>query len=318
MIGNKKVLPSIIYIYFLIASLLHPKHSIAFDFENEIDRIFATPDNNIDMGIAALTVAKDIYPDLDIQAYSEKIDLIVNGARLITEGNKDPDYRVRALNTYLYKYVGIQYDSTDPYTKKDENRYLNGIIDTRKGSCVTMPLLYLVVAQRLGYPVYAVSVPWHFFVRYDDPNLIQQNIEATGGGGYVPDDEYKEVLQISERSIRSGAYLRTKTNREYIADLVAHNAIYWGQKGDIQKAIRYLEKCIKVHPQSADIFKTLGGAYLVYSRQVKGNKAKKLRLFAEIYLARADDLGVTKTSNRNYMEEQIKAQEEYRKKRKGG
>ncbi len=318
MIKHNKVLPAIIYICIFITSLLHPDHSIAFDFEKEIDRIFATPDNRIDMGIAALTVAKDIYPDLDIKAYSDEIDMIVNGARIITQGSTDPDHRVRALNTYLYKYVGIQFDITDPYTEKNENRYLNGIMDTKKGSCVTMPLLYLVVAQRLGYPVYAVSVPWHFFVRYDDPKLIQQNIEATGGGGYVPDDEYKEVLQISERSIKSGAYLRTKTNREYIADLVAHNAIYWSNKGDIKRAIRYLEKCVKVHPQSADIFETLGRTYLIYSRQLKGKKAKEYRLFAEIYFARADDLGVTKTSNRNYMEEQKKAQEKYRKKRKEG
>ena len=222
-------------VFVVFGGMLLPEKCSAGDSAHEIDRLLALPDKKIDVGIAALTLAKEMYPDLDVRAYSAKIDKMVEGAKVLTKGKTDPDYRIRALNTYLYKKVGIQYDLSDPYTQKASNRYLNGILDTKKGSCVTMPLLYLSIAQRLGYPVYPVGAPYHLFLRYVDDALVQKNIEATGGGGYVPDKEYATVLQISAKSIQAGAYLRTMTYRELIATLIIESAIFWGQQGEYKK-----------------------------------------------------------------------------------
>lgn len=185
-----KVPVSFVILFVCVAVTVLPlSHSFAADFVNDVDKLLALPEGKIDVEIAALTLAKEVYPNLDVKAYSAKIDKMVEEARIIARGRTDPDYRIRALNTYLYKSLGLQYDLSDPYVEKPENRYLNGILDSKKGSCVTMPLLYLAIAQRLGYPVYPVNVPYHLFLRYSDPTLEQKNIEATGGGGYVPDDE---------------------------------------------------------------------------------------------------------------------------------
>jgi len=179
------------------------------------------PEDSIDIGMAALTIAKVVYPDLDIKAYSAKIDEMVEKVRILTHGSTDPDYRVRVLNTYLYKMQGFKYDPSeiDVETEKSKNledQFLNGILDTKMGNCVTMPMLYIAVAQRLGYPVYAVVAPDHYFVRYIDPHLKRQNIEATAGG-YVSDGEYIYTLHVSKKGLESGAYMRTLTYREYVA-----------------------------------------------------------------------------------------------------
>ncbi|MBI5874301.1 MAG: tetratricopeptide repeat protein [Deltaproteobacteria bacterium] len=324
---------NIIAIYALLC-IIHfaAPQSFADDFENEIDKLFSLPEANsvvfkgkgIDIGIAALTLAKEIYPNLDIKAYSAKIDKMVIQARILTKGSTDPDYRIRALNTYLYKMEGIKYDLSDPNAEKLENRYLNGILDTKKGSCVTMPLLYLSIAQRLGYPVYPVTAPQHLFLRYIDPNLQEQNIDPAGEGGYVSDDEYIYVLQISPRALKNGAYLRTLTYRELLADLVAQNAIYWAKRGKYKRAIQYLKKCIKVDPKSADTYNTIGKVYLNYSRvlekEFQEELAQEYRFKAASYLQKAEKFGVSKLPHGNYIEEQRKAQETYREKQaqKGG
>ena len=123
------------------------QQSFASNAGKEINKLLSLPEKDIDIGIAALTLAKGIYPDLDIKAYSEKIDAMVAAARIVAKGSTDPDYRIRALNTFLYKYAGIKYDMSDPNAEKLQNRYLNGILDTKMGSCVTMPILYLAIAQ---------------------------------------------------------------------------------------------------------------------------------------------------------------------------
>jgi regulator of sirC expression with transglutaminase-like and TPR domain len=143
-----------------------------YNAEKEIDRFITMKENDIDIGIVALTLSKEVFPNIDIQAYSKRIDIMVSDIRRLTKGSTDPDYRVRAMNTYLYKRKGFAYDTSDLETKKPENRFLSGYMDTRKGSCVTMPLLYLVLAQRLGYPVYPVPAPDHLFLRYIEPGFL--------------------------------------------------------------------------------------------------------------------------------------------------
>lgn len=307
------------YISVLLAVALFPAwQAYAVDSTSKLDKILALPEEKLDIGIAALTLAKEIYPDLDIKAYSAKIDSMAAKVRALTQGSTDPDFRVRALNTYLYQIEGIGYDKADPNARKIQNRYLNGIISTKKGACVTMPLLYLAVAQRLGYPVYPVSVPQHFILRYVDPRLAEQNIEATSGGGNSPDDEYRHVLQISARGVKSGAYLRTMTYREFLADLVSETAISWAMQRDYKKAIHYLEICAKMNPKSPEIQEALGKVYINFSRTLHPDifeeEIREYRMKASVCFNKADELGIVKLSDQNYMEEQEKAQEEYRKK----
>lgn len=306
---------SILILFFSIIINYPVGESFAAGFKSKIDEILALPEDKIDIGLAALILAKEIHPYVDVRAYSARIDEMVEKARVLTKGSQDPNYRVRALNTYLYKIEGIKYDLSDPTAEKPQNRHLNGILDTKKGSCVTMPLLYLAIAQRLGYPVYPVVVPQHIFLRYIDPRFKMQNIEATGGGGYSPDEEYAEVLKISKKGIESGAYLRTLTYREFLAALITDDAVYWAQQGMHKRAISYLKKCVKVNPKSPEIHNTLGRVYLSYSPKLSDEKlVGEYRAKAEVCFQKADELGITRLPHGNYIDDQKKAQENYRRK----
>ena len=89
------------------------------------------------------------------------------------------------MNTYLYRKgwwndsIAFTYDLDDLEASKKENQFLNGYLATKKGSCITMPMLHLVLADRLGWPVYPVLTPKHYFCRYIEPGFEENNIEAT-------------------------------------------------------------------------------------------------------------------------------------------
>lgn len=272
----------------------------------DIDDLLSLPEKKIDIGIAALTLAKEVYPELDVAQYSAKLDQLVKGAKALTGSHTDPDYRVAALNTYLYKKVKIKYDLADPSARKLENRYLNGILDTKKGSCITMPLLYMAIAQRLGYPVYPVTTPDHFFLRYVDSKLKKQNIEATSGGGYAPDRVIIKDLEVSELGIKTGAYMRTLTYREYLASLLAVNAIYWAEHRDITKGINYIEKAIHFNPQDANLFDLLGQMNMNLSKLSRHNDPIMSEIYWDIAFSqfeRAKRLGFTRPSPEKYKED---------------
>ncbi|MBI3555692.1 MAG: hypothetical protein HY074_05475 [Deltaproteobacteria bacterium] len=177
------------------------------------------------------------------------------------------------MNTYFYKLGKIRYNYADPTAEKIENRYLNGIMDSGVGNCYTMPLLYQVVAQRLGYPVKFVFTPRHSFLRYDDPKLERQNIEATSYGTYHSDEYYKQWLPMKPEALKNGLYMRTLTNRELLADLIGMSAADWGRAsnkrdltdGDriryILKSINYLHVAEKLNPKNEQVMQDLAGSY---------------------------------------------------------
>jgi len=285
-------------------SQLQALQSTTPDFDKEIEVLLSLPEEKIDIGSAALTLEKEIYPELNVDVYSALLDHAVGRARTMTNGSTSPDQRIRVLNTLLYKIIGINYAFSDPNGDRNLRvRHLKGVLDTKRGNCVSMTRLYLAIAQRLGYPVYAVHVPDHIFVRYVDPNLEEQNIEASSNGGYISDEKYIKDLQISERGIKSGAYLKTLSNKEYLALLIAENAIYWGKHGDINRAIKYLEYSVKLYPHSPEINDNLGIAYLDYSKKFKGEEAKRYAAKSQFYQKQAIELGLAALPRKDYIKQ---------------
>ena len=103
--------------------------------------------------------------------------------------------------------------------EKFYNHILSSILDRKTGVCTSLPMLYICVAERLNYPVYAVSAPNHVFCRYVTGDMYDRkngyiNIEATGGGGLNPDVFYIDDLKIPIDSYKNGVYLRTLTKKD--------------------------------------------------------------------------------------------------------
>jgi regulator of sirC expression with transglutaminase-like and TPR domain len=262
-----------------------------------INQLLHLPENKIDIGIAALTFAKDVYPDLDIKKYSAKIDRMVKEAKEFTGKSNDPEYKKRALNTYLFRDYKLEYDYADPHAQKLENRYINGLLDRKKGSCTTMPLLYMAIAQRMGYPVYPVTTPDHNFLRYVDPRLKKQNIEATSNGGWSPDETIIEELEVSEEGIKSGAYMRTLSYHEYLANLLVLNANYWAEREDLAKAFVYIMKATDINPKDANHFEALAMTmYRISKRARTPLDTERFRDDAMWYHDIAIDLGFVRIS----------------------
>ena len=232
----------------------------------ELERLANLKENDIDIGTTAFVLASEAFPDLDIQRYSAQLDRLAGEIRQFTEtmrprttDSTKPDYPIRAMNTYFYKRQGFHYDRDDMYALQLKNRYLNGTLDAKAGSCTTLPLLYLALAQRLGYPVYPVAAPQHLFCRYRLPDGTYQNIEATAGG-WSPDADYISQLEIPEAGIKSGAYLETMTYRQLLGDLIAENGGYWARQKEFARAVRYMTIALRLNPKSAEVWRMLGYA----------------------------------------------------------
>lgn len=120
---------------------------------------------DVDLTIAALELARDAYPGLDfrptlawIEARAEQLAGPVARARTELDA-------LQEFGRVIAEEHGICGDR-ESYDRADSS-YLNRVIETRRGIPITLSLLYMAVARRLGMDLKGVGAPMHFLTRYE-------------------------------------------------------------------------------------------------------------------------------------------------------
>lgn len=255
-----------------------------------IAEIFALPENEINLGIACLVLAKDAYPSINIPFFDYALDYMADRINALMQGNTDPLSRIGMMNTYLYRAgwwndsLTFTYDLDDLEAKKKENQFLNAYLATKKGSCITMPMLHLVLADRLGWPIQAAVSPQHFFCRYIDDKLKENNIEATLGGGYLSNERYISDAAIPEKALKNGVYLRTLSKKEYLGVLLLNNARHFHEREDsLAKAIYYTQLVISLDSTLSAGHWNLGNLYFLVAKKLEKEMAAQAQLAHQAY-----------------------------------
>ena len=141
--------------------------------------------------------------------------------------NFEPYFRLLVLVTVLQQDFRIHYNGSAidcPDFTDSRNLFLHGLLGPeRQGTCVSMPVLYVAVGRRLGYPLKLVSTKAHLFARWESPDGKHLNIEATSQGlNCFPDDYYRTwPVPVSDEEIRRGDYLKSLTPDEELAVFLA-------------------------------------------------------------------------------------------------
>ncbi len=243
-----------------------------------IEEILELPEDRIDVGYSSLILAKEFYPNLNIEFFLYAFDYMARRFDHFFGHLKSPDDQIRALNTYLYRKgvwndsITFSYDDDDLHTTQLSNKFINGYIATKKGSCITMPMLYVILGERLGWAIHPVRSASHFFARYlSDPPVagFQENIEATNGGGYISNKQYQEDTLIPEKAVKNGVFLRTLTKKEYLASLLLTNANEYIARKEIEKAKHYLLLAIKYDSTFSSAYRNYALIHFASAREIE-------------------------------------------------
>jgi regulator of sirC expression with transglutaminase-like and TPR domain len=127
--------------------------------------VVARPDAELDLAQAALLIAEPEYPGLDVAGYLDKLDGLADQARRVLPAPSLP-----GLARVLHGELGFHGNAADYYDPR--NSYLNEVIDRRTGIPITLAVVLMEIARRLGVDAHGVSFPGHFLVGDDDDCLI--------------------------------------------------------------------------------------------------------------------------------------------------
>jgi regulator of sirC expression with transglutaminase-like and TPR domain len=114
----------------------------------------------------AIELARDAYPDLDPQPLLDRLDDLADRARERFRPDSPLRTRLGQVNWVLYVEEGFR-GNTDDYNDA-RNSYLNDVLARRLGIPISLGVVYMAVASRLGMSLRGVNLPAHFMVRAED------------------------------------------------------------------------------------------------------------------------------------------------------
>ena len=151
--------------YGLAASLREPRCLCVF--RQLLSDMVSGEEEDISVAEAALYIAGDEYPDLDTQEYLSALDEMAREARGRLTRIDGTGETLRRLSGYLFLHRGFQSNARDYYDP--QNSYLNRVMDRKLGIPITLSIVYMEVARRLGLVLEGIAFPGHFVLRHGPP-----------------------------------------------------------------------------------------------------------------------------------------------------
>ena len=111
-------------------------------------------------------LARHRFPHADWDMIGFQIVMIIEQVERELTDSLTPLEKVKVLNHIIYGVNGFKGDKisiTNP-----DYYYINTLFETRIGNPLSLGLLYIIVAQRLGLPVYGICLPYHFILAYTE------------------------------------------------------------------------------------------------------------------------------------------------------
>lgn len=171
------------------------------------------------------------------------------------------------------------YDMADPLGQKPVNRLLTHYLVTRKGNCITMPVLVRILGERIGLKLQLAEAPLHLLVKFTDDSGDVYNLEPTSGAGFTRDLWYRKKLPMSDLALANGLYLRALPREEEIAVIAAFVVEHLMDSGRYEEALAAADVLLAHYPEFAYL---LGKKATVYYRLLKREVLDRYRTASEI------------------------------------
>jgi regulator of sirC expression with transglutaminase-like and TPR domain len=216
----------------------------------ELARVVGGKEEDIDLVHAALLLARLDNEDVDVAAYQSEMDRMARKLRTQMPKEADDEAKLAALGKYLFTERGFHGSRGDYYNRS--NSYLNEVLDDREGIPITLSVVYLELARRLGVNVAGVSMPGHFLVQYRPARGEPRLIDVYEGGKTLSRAEAaKKAEAITGRPLKDEDL--APVGKKAILVRMLHNLLRVARdEGDLPGMLRYLDAALTVNPETGE------------------------------------------------------------------
>jgi regulator of sirC expression with transglutaminase-like and TPR domain len=213
----------------------------------------------LELDRAALLIAAESYPSLDVESYLRQLDELAAQARANDVPAASPVTRILRLNDLMYGEWGFHGNAEDYYDAR--NSFFNEVLDRRTGIPITLSVVYMEVARRLGLSLVGVGMPGHFIVKYQPPDTQDTEdddeifIDPFNEGRLLSEEDcFRMVLQMYQgRVVFERRLLDAVTKRQILARMLQNLKGIYARSGDHAKTLSAIERVMLIHPAAEEL-----------------------------------------------------------------
>lgn len=249
------------------AAQSHAENQGNFDELTILRQILEKNESQVDFAKIKLTVDKRIDPSINIESELSKINQMVSDIKMMLPDQAGAMDKMLAIKRYIYspgpwnEYKPYHYDFDDPLGTKISNKLLPNYIANKKGNCITMPFLFIILGDRLGIDVTASVAPLHVFVKFTDSDGKAYNLETTSGANFARDAWYREQMPMTDQAIENGIYMQPLSKKETVVVMMTVLAEYYMQEKEYKKAAAISDLSLQYYPAYVNAMLRIGSAY---------------------------------------------------------
>jgi regulator of sirC expression with transglutaminase-like and TPR domain len=216
----------------------------------------AQPDDELDLLTGAILIAADAYPGLDQGDVLRRMDELAEPLSRRNVAALPGRAQARALGDYLGLACGFRGNAEDYY--EPENSFLNDVLTRRVGIPISLAVVYVEVARRVGVRASGVGFPGHFLVRVEDADRPVV-LDPFNGGAILGQQELVALLEKSGyRGPFAPAMLDPTPPRHVIARMLMNLRGVYASRGDYPRLLLVLDRFLDLLPESTEEFRDRG------------------------------------------------------------
>jgi len=252
--------------------------------------LVSAPDAGLDLATAALLVAAEEYPQLPLEPYLRRLDVLAERVRDRLGDETAPVVVLQELTRVLFREERFRGNVSAYYDPR--NSFLNDVLDRRLGIPITLGIVCLEVGWRLGLPLTGVNFPGHFLVRCAG-EALPLLVDPFEGGAIRFEDEAQALLdRVYGGMVRlQPEFLQAVGKREILVRLLSNlKAIYLNAQDDA-RALGVMDRLLLLRPDAPGELRDRG---MLLSRT---GRPREAAADLERYLALAPDAPDTRRTH---------------------
>jgi regulator of sirC expression with transglutaminase-like and TPR domain len=198
-------------------------------------------ENKIDLLHCTLLLSKLDNPELDVGSYRRLMNQMAQELRVSLPKDADDEKKIELMNQFLFDENGF-HGSRNSDAAARENSYIDHVLDNREGLQITLSVVYIELARRIGLTnVHGAQIPEHFMACYLPEGKRGRLIDVFERGKMMTSRESRFLLYGN----RAPA-----TKRSILGRMVRNLAGSRQDEGDWPRINRYLELAPALEPEN--------------------------------------------------------------------
>ena len=249
---------------------------------------------------AAISLAQDEYPDLDVQQTLSDVDQLQARLKRRLPADASALQKLRLLTQFFFSDMGFGGNINNYYDP--DNSYINVMLKTRRGIPISLAVLWLELASGLGLNARGVAFPGHFMVKVNLPKgqvvidpFSGQSLSREQLSERLEPFRQRNVLDVmqlanladsghkNDHDVPIGVYLQSAPPRDIISRMLRNLKEIHKTQEDWPRLVAVVDRLIVLHPDAWPEYRDRGLAWAVQGH------ADRAVPDLEKYLAHASD-----------------------------